>query len=167
MSAAQMEPGTATADTADATDREITATRVFDAPRALVFQAWTRPEHVRRWYGPRAMEMAACEADVRPGGGYRYVLRAADGREHAFSGVYREVEPPARLVYTWGWEAMPGHDALETIVFDEHDGGTLVTMRTVFPSVEDLEGWAASGGYEGMAETLERFAEVVAELAGA
>lgn len=134
-------------------------TRVFDAPRRLVLEAWTKPEHVKRWYGLRTLTMTVCEIDLRPGGAYRYVLRGPDGTDYAFSGVYREIVPPARLVYTWGWEAMPGHEALETVTFDEHDGKTKLTTKTLFQTAADLEGWAKSGGKEGMAETLDRLAE--------
>ena len=84
----------------DTADREVVLTRVFDAPRQRVWEAWTRPEHVRRWYGPRALTMTVCETDLRPGGRYRHVLRGTDGREAGFSGVYREIVPPARLVCT-------------------------------------------------------------------
>jgi len=82
-------------------DREIVSTRVFDVPRRLVFEAWTKPEHVKRWYGLRVLTMTVCEIDLRPGGAYRYVLRGPDGTDYAFSGVYREIVPPSRLVYTW------------------------------------------------------------------
>ncbi len=75
-------------------DRELVSVRVFDAPRQLVFEAWTKPEHVKRWYGPRAYTMTVCEIDLRPGGAYRYVLRGSDGNDYAFSGVYREIVPP-------------------------------------------------------------------------
>jgi uncharacterized protein YndB with AHSA1/START domain len=145
-------------------DREIFATRVFDAPRELVFEAWTRPEHVKNWYGPRAFTMTICEIDLRPGGAYRFVMRGPDGVAYAFSGVYREIARPERLVYTWGFEAMPGHEAIETVTFEEHDGRTTMTMKTIFQTAEDFQGWADSGGHDGMAETLDRFAEVVRSL---
>ena len=147
-------------------DREIVMTRVVDAPRRLVFEAWTNPEHLPHWFGPRGWTLPVCEIDLRPGGAYHYVLRGPDGNTYAFSGVYREIVPPARLVCTWGWEAMPGHEALETVTFDERDGKTKMTMKTLFQSAGDLEGWAKAGGREGMAETLDRLAEHLETMTG-
>ena len=107
-------------------DREIVLTRVFDAPRRLVFEAWTKPEHVRRWYGCRAFEMTACEIDLRVGGAYRYTLRAPDGVTHTVQGVYREIVPPGRLVYTEQYvtAGFTSDTALVTVLLAEHDGMT-------------------------------------------
>jgi uncharacterized protein YndB with AHSA1/START domain len=146
-------------------NREATATRVFDAPRELVFRAMTDPAHVRRWYGPRGTELVSCEMDVRPGGRFRYVIRGPQGGEVAFSGVYREVDPPRRVVNTWNFEPMPGHEAVETATWEEQDGRTTVRMSIVFQTPEDYAGWAGSGAFGGWAETLDRLAEVVAALA--
>ncbi len=148
-------------------DREVVATRTFAAPRALVFDAWTTPEHVRRWYGLRFLTMTTCEIDRRPGGRYRYVLRAPDGSEYAFSGVYREVVRPERLVHTWEFEAMPGTASVGTVTFAENAGRTTVTMHTRFQTPEHYAGWAATGGREGMAETLDRLDELLPELLAA
>src|SRR5882672_10981167 len=91
-------------------DREVLITRVFNAPRRLVFEAMTKPEHVKNWYGPCVFTLALCEIDLRPGGKWRYVLRAPDGSEHGFTGVYREIVAPERIVATENYEAlMPGH----------------------------------------------------------
>ena len=84
-------------------DREIVITRVFNAPRSLVFEAWTTPKYVSRWYG--AELLVVCEIDLRVGGRWRYVMRTPDGGEHGFSGEYREITPPERLVYTKGTKA--------------------------------------------------------------
>ena len=81
-------------------DREIVITRVFDAPRELVWQAMTDPQHVVHWWGPRGSTLAVCEIDFRPGGAWRFVLRDADGRDYRFKGVYHEIMPPERLVAT-------------------------------------------------------------------
>jgi uncharacterized protein YndB with AHSA1/START domain len=152
---------------APGSDREVVATRVFDAPRRLVWEACTRPEHVRRWYGPRSMTMVECEIDLRVGGRFRYVLRSAEGADFAFSGEYREVEQPSRVVNSWLFEMMPGTDTVETATFDEEHGRTLLTVRARFQAPEHLAGWAASGGYAGMAETHERLRDLVHELARA
>ena len=144
-------------------NREAVAVRVFDAPRELVFRAMTDPEHVKRWYGPRGTELTSCEIDLRVGGRFRFVMRGPHG-EAAFSGVYREVDRPARVANTWCFEPMPEHEALETATWDEEDGRTTVRMSIVFPTPEEFAGWAGSGAFGGWSETLDRLAEVVAEL---
>lgn len=146
-------------------NRQGVATRVFAAPRQLVWEAMTRPEHLKRWYGPRGMELVTCDVDLRPGGAFRYVLRGPEGGDFAFSGTYLDVEPPARIVSTWGWEGMPGHVARETATFQEHDGQTTVHMSIVFQTPEDYAGWAGAGAYTGWSESLERLAELISELA--
>jgi uncharacterized protein YndB with AHSA1/START domain len=156
--------GPAPASTAPG-NREAVATRVFDAPRALVWEACTNPEHVRQWYGTACMGVVSCEIDLRVGGRFRYVLRGPDGNDYAFSGVYREVDPPARVVNTWSFEAMPGHEAVETATFEEdEEGRTTMRMSIVFQTPEDYAGWAGSGAFGGWSETLDRLAEVVAGL---
>lgn len=145
-------------------DREIVITRAFAAPRRLVFEACTKPEHVRRWYGLRSLTMTVCEIDPRPGGAWRYVLQAQDGSEYAFSGVYREITPHERLVYTEGYEAMPGADYLVTTTFDEQDGKTTLTSHLLYKSKEHRDGHIASGMEPGMRETLDRLADRVDEM---
>jgi uncharacterized protein YndB with AHSA1/START domain len=157
--------GMGPAPVSDAADnREAVATRVFDAPRALVFEAMTTPEHVMRWYGPRDTQLASCEIDLRVGGRFRYVMQGPGGFEIAFSGMYREVEVPSRVVNTWVFEPMPDKEALETATWEEDGGRTTVTLRIRFQSPEDHAGWAGSGAFGGWAETLDRLAEVVAAL---
>jgi uncharacterized protein YndB with AHSA1/START domain len=146
-------------------DREILITRELAAPRRLVFEAWTRPEHVARWWGPRGYTLEVCEIDLRPGGAWRFVQRAPDGSEYGFRGEYREIVPPERLAYTFEFDGMPGHVSLETLTFEERDGRTMVTNRAVFDSVEDRDGMLASGMEQGMRETLDRLAELLATMA--
>lgn len=144
-------------------DREIVITRVFDAPRPLVFEAWTTPEHVSRWYG--AEPLVVCEIDLRVGGRWRYVMRLPDGGEHGFSGEYREIVPPERLVYTEGYEGLPpGHDYLVTTTFAEQDGKTTLTSHLLYRSREDRDGHVASGMEGGMRETLDRFEAQLARM---
>ncbi len=146
-------------------DRELVITAVLDAPRRLVFEATTRPEHVKRWWGLRNSTMTVCEIDLRPGGAWRYVLRDnVTGREDGFSGVYREITPPDRLVYTEGWEGMPGHDYLVTATLDEKDGKTTITSRLQYKSVEDRDGHVNSGMERGMRETYDRLGELLTTL---
>jgi uncharacterized protein YndB with AHSA1/START domain len=148
------------------TDRELVITAVLDAPRDLVFEATTNPEHVKRWWGIRRTTMLVCEIDLRPGGAWRYVLRDNEtGREDAFSGVYREIVPPERMVYTEGWEAMPGHDYLVTATLTQKDGKTTLTSRLQYKSVEDRDGHVQSGMESGMRETYDRLGEHLAMMA--
>lgn len=147
-------------------DRELVITSVFDAPRRLVFEACTRPEHVRRWWGPRRFTMTVCEIDLRPGGAWRYVLRDNEtGREDAWSGVYREIVPPDRVVNTEGWEGLPGHDYVVTTTFAERDGKTTVVNHLLYDSVEDRDGHVQSGMEPGMRESIDRLGELLATLA--
>jgi uncharacterized protein YndB with AHSA1/START domain len=161
-------PGMGPAPASTAPDnREATATRVFDAPRDLVFEAMTNPEHVRRWYGPRDTQLASCEIDLRPGGRFRYVMAGPGGFEVAFSGTYREVVRPERVVNTWCFEPMPDKEALETATWTERDGRTTVHLAIVFQTPMDYQGWAGSGAFGGWSESLDRLGETIAELAAA
>lgn len=137
-------------------DREIVITRTFNAPAQRVFQAWTQPEHVRHWYGTATTALVDCQIDLRPGGRYRYLLRDASGREYGFTGEYREVTPPTRLVYTDSFEGMPGHEALVTLTLEEHDGTTTLTSTSLYHSAADRDAHLRSGMEPGMTETLDR-----------
>jgi uncharacterized protein YndB with AHSA1/START domain len=140
-------------------------TRTFAAPRALVFEALTRPEHVRRWYGLRRLTLVVCEIDLRPGGAWRYVMSDPDsGAEFGFSGVYREITPPERVVSTECFELMPDHDYLVTVTLDEQEGLTTLRSHLLYKSVEDRDGHLHSGMEAGVRETDERLAELLAEL---
>jgi uncharacterized protein YndB with AHSA1/START domain len=108
--------------------------------------------------------MTVCDIDLRPGGAWRYVLQAQDGSEHGFSGIYREIVPHERLVYTEGYEAIPGADYLVTTTFDEQDGKTTLTSHLLYKSKEHRDGHIASGMEPGMRETLDRLAERVSEM---
>lgn len=144
----------------------VVMTRVFDAPRRLVFEALTRPEHVMRWYGPHGYTVVSCEIDLRPGGEYRIVNRASDGSEFGFRGVYREVVPPSRLVYTWVFELMPDHGALVTGILEERDGKTTFTSTTLFQSVEDRDGYLSTGATKGATESMDRIDGILKGMSG-
>jgi uncharacterized protein YndB with AHSA1/START domain len=146
-------------------DRELVITREFDAPRKLVFEALTRPEHVKRWYGLRGSTLSVCEIDLRVGGAWRYVVRDPGGNEYAFSGVYREIVAPERVVSTEGFEAMPGHDYVVTMTLEETGGRTKLTSRLLYQSAEDRTGHLQSGMEPGMNETFDRLAELLAGMA--
>lgn len=149
-------------------DLEIVMTRAFDAPRDLVFEVWTKPEHVRHWWGLRSSSMIHCEADVRPGGSWRYVTREENGDEVPFCGVYREVTPPERLVYTEIYDVEPfntGDPAVNTVTFTEEDGRTIMTCTTLCPSKEVRDYILGSGMEIGAAESYNRLAEHLKTLA--
>ena len=147
-------------------DREIVLTRVFDAPRRLVFEAWTRPEHVRQWYGCRITTLLVCEIDLRIGGAYRYTMRSPDGVENTMQGAYREIAPPGRLVYTEAYvtKGFASNEALVTVIFAEHDGMTTLTSTVLHQSKEDRDGHLGSGMERGAAEVYDRLAEHLARL---
>src|SRR3989475_10871342 len=144
-------------------ERELVTTHTFDAPRELVWKAWTDPKLIPKWWGPRRYSTVVDKMDVRPGGRWRFVQRDAEGNEFGVHGEYREVEPPKRLVGTVEYEGLPGHVLVETAIFEEAGGKTKLTQSSVFQSVEDLEGMLASGMEEGAAETMERFTDLVTE----
>ena len=146
--------------TIDRDTRQLVITRVFDAPRALVFKTYTDPELIPQWWGISA-QTTVDAMDVRPGGRWRYVQRDTEGNEQGFRGEYREVTPPERLSYTFEWEGMPGHIILETLVFDEQDGKTTITNTSSYDTLEDLEGMLQSGAEQGAAITWDRLAELL------
>ena len=139
----------------------IVMTRVFDAPRRLVFEVLTKPEHLERWWGPRGLTLVVCEVDLRVGGAYRFVQRAPDGQEFAFRGVYREVSPPERLVSTFVFEPMPEHEALITVTLEERNGRTTLTETTLHGSVEARDAHFAAME-PGASESYERLGELLA-----
>jgi uncharacterized protein YndB with AHSA1/START domain len=141
-------------------DREVAWTRTFAAPRERVFRAFTEPEHVQRWLlGPEGWTMPVCEMDLRVGGGWRYVWRNGDGVEFAIEGVFREIERPARLVYT---ESMMGSEALQTIVLTEEDGVTTMVSSLLYGSRAERDAAVATGMAEGSSQSYDRLAEVLA-----
>jgi len=138
--------------------------RVFDAPRDRVFEALSKPEHIRRWWGPRVMEMTVCEMDFRPGGKWRFVHRAPDGQEHPFKGEYLEIDAPHRIVQTFIYdvEGARDHVATETLTLEERGGQTILTVTTV----ADPGTCAQSDEMEaGAAESYDRLEELLQSMA--
>jgi uncharacterized protein YndB with AHSA1/START domain len=140
-------------------DREIVMTRVFDAPRDLVFEAHSSCEHMSNWWGPRKYEFASCEIDFRPGGTWRIVHRGPDGEEYGFHGEFREIVPPERITWTFEFEGFPGQVSVETLTLEEHDGKTTITATSVFDSVEARDAMIDSGMESGAAESYDRLDE--------
>jgi len=129
---------------ANAGDREVVITRIFDAPRSLVFKAWTEPEHMVKWFGPKDFTATIIENDVRSGGLYHFHMRGPNYDDH-WKGIYREVVPPERLVFTWP----AGPESLVTVTFEDHGGKTKLTLRhgifeTVARRDDHNRGWNSS-----------------------
>ena len=146
-------------------DQEITLTRLFDAPRQLVFDAMTKPEHVKRWWGclGDGYSVPVCEIDLRPGGTWRFVNRHPRG-EAAFHGEYKEISPPGRLVFTEIFEDFPDTVSTVTALFTEEGGKTRVTVTARYPSVEVRDAVVASGMAKGAGISYDRLEDLVAEL---
>lgn len=141
---------------------EVLMTREFDAPRALVFRAYTDPDLIPRWWGPRYLTTTVDRMEVRPGGSWRFVQRAPDGTVHAFHGVYHLVEPPERIVQTFEYEGEPGHVLLETVTFVDVGGRTRLTTQSIYQSLEDRDGMVASGMESGVVKSMDRLEELLA-----
>lgn len=143
-------------------DRELVMERVFNAPRELVFKAWTEPEHLAHWWGPKGWTLPVCTVDLRPGGEWHYCMRGPEGEESWGKATYREIVPPERLVYVDAFSDAEGNvnTALPQMViaveFFEHEGQTKVVSRSLFTTVEERDTVLAMGAVEGMNETLDR-----------
>ena len=150
-SSAAVEPG----------ERGLVITRVFDAPRSLVFKAWTDPQHLMRWWGPHGFKTESCEMDLRRGGAWRICMRGPDGHVDRQQGVFREIVEPERLVFTYAFEdaaGKPGHQTIVTVTFTDLGQKTELTVhQAVFESVavrdDHVRGWG---------EALDHLAEYVA-----
>ena len=133
----------------ESSHRELVITRVFDAPRSLVFKAWTQPEHLMRWWGPHGFTVLKCEMDLRAGGGWYVHMRSAHGSEDRQRGVFREIVEPERLVFTYAFEdenRKPGHETIVTVTFTDLGGKTRLTVhQAVFETVavcnDHVRGW--------------------------
>ena len=144
---------------------EVLMTRVFDAPRDLVFKAFTDPRHIPQWWGPKNLTTVVDKMDVKAGGLWRFVQRDQQGNEFAFHGVYHEIMSPERIVNTFEYEGTPGHVALETARFEAlPDGKTRYTASSVFQSVADRDDMVRSGMESGARESMERFADLLKTL---
>ncbi|HUK67829.1 MAG TPA: SRPBCC family protein [Streptosporangiaceae bacterium] len=143
---------------------QIVITREFDAPRDLVFRAYTDPELLVQWLGPRDLTMTIDQYDVRDGGKWRYVAKDANGNEYGFHGRFHGTPSPAGTVQTFEFEGVPGHVALDTTTLQERDGRTLVRTVSSFQSVEDRDGMVAAGMERGVRDSGERLTELLATL---
>ena len=146
------------------TDEQILITREFDAPRHLVFRAWTTPDLVKRWWTANRGEMTVAEIDLRVGGAWRYVMVADGGLEVAFHGEYREIVPNERIVSTEVYEGMPEAEAVNTATFTEADGRTTVTILVQHASKEDRDAHIESGMEDGLQDAMNLLEQVAISL---
>ena len=144
---------------------QIVIERVFDAPRELVYRAYTEPELLVRWLGPRDLTMTVDRFDLRAGGSWRYVHTAQDGTEHGFHGVFHGESSLDATVQTFEYEGAPGHVSLDSLALIEQEGRTLVRSTSVFQSVEARDAMLAAGMGGGVIEGHERLDELIAQLA--
>ena len=155
----------ATASVTLPADDQILIVREFDAPRALVFRAWTEPDLVRQWWHAGRGEMTVCEIDLRPGGSWRYVMVTPDGTEVAFHGEYREVAPGERIVQTEIYDPFPDAAAVDTLEFEDLDGRTRVTMLVQHQLKEHRDAHVESGMEDGLQDALDLLEGVAQSLA--
>ena len=145
-------------------DDQILITREFDAPKHLVYKAWTTPELVKRWWSAGRGEVTLAEIDLRVGGKWRYVMIASEGFEVGFHGEYREIVPDERLVSTEVYEGMPDAEALDTVSLTEADGRTTLTLLVQHKSREDRDAHVNSGMEDGLQTALDLLEDVAASL---
>lgn len=146
-------------------DRELVTTRVVDAPRGLVWDAWTQPAHLPHWMlGPDGWIMPVCEIDLRASGAWHFVWRKSDGTEMAMRGVYREITPPEELIATESWGG-DWPETVNTLILAEKDGKTMITQTVTYLSKEARDAALQTGMNEGVAQSLDRLAEYLRTLA--
>ncbi len=145
----------------------IDMTREFDAPRDLVYRAFTDPDLLVQWLGPRRLTMVVDKFDVRDGGAWRYINREVDGTEYAFHGVFHGTPTPDSMVQTFEFEGAPGHISLETMTLEERDGRTILRGHSVFQSIEDRNAMVESGMESGVNEGFDRLEELLPSLLAA
>lgn len=148
-------------EAAEQAQQELVIVRTFDAPRALVFKAWTEPQHLVRWWGPAGFTTPVCEMDPRPGGGYRFSMRSPEGIDHWWYGVCREIVEPERIVWTCILDGGDGKrissQTLLTVILEEQEGGTKLTLhQAIFDSPASQQ--AHQGGWN---SAMDRLAEYV------
>jgi uncharacterized protein YndB with AHSA1/START domain len=157
---------TGTLAVATPTPKQIVLTRVFDAPRALVFDAFTKPELLKRWFGPRGWTLIVCEVDLRVGGQFRFVLRSPVGNNMGMRGTYREIDPPHRSVHSERFDDLPGESEVLTEL-TEREGKTVFTATITYTSQEVRDAIIKSGMEHGAAESYDRLAELLELLSSA
>jgi uncharacterized protein YndB with AHSA1/START domain len=146
----------------DPAARTVVLRRTFDAPARLLFEAYSRPEHVVRWFGPAGYPLTLCEIDFRVGGRYRFAMTGPDGVQMPpFGGEYREIVPDERIVYTSAFEGPGAEEMVVTVTFVEEGGATTLTVSTLFASVAMMEQHLGMGYEQGLGSALDQLADVV------
>ena len=149
-------------------DRELIITRTFDAPARLLFAAWSKPELLKKWFGPVGYPVTMCEMDFRAGGQWRAAMTGPSGTQQTpFGGEYLEIVPNRRIVFSNGFELPGAEKMIMTVTFDEKDGRTLLTIRTLFASIAQKATHVGAGMAEGIASGLDQLTDVVAALKAA
>ena len=145
------------------TDREIVLTRVFDAPRTLVFDAFTKPELLRQWFGPRGWSLVVADVDLKVGGTFRFMLRGPDGNDLGMRGIWREIIAPERSIHMESFDDYPGESQVTTVLTEQQEK-TTVTATIIYPSKEIRDAVLNSGMEHGAAESYDKLAELLASL---
>ena len=146
-------------------DREVILTRVYDAPARLLFECWSKPEHVIKWFGPVGWPLTLCEIDFRKGGRFRFAMTGSSGVQNTpFGGEYLEIVPPRKLVFTNGFETPNAEKMICTVTFDEAGGKTTLIVRTLFSTVAVKNTHIEVGFRQGLGSGLDQLADVVAGL---
>jgi uncharacterized protein YndB with AHSA1/START domain len=145
--------------------REVVITRVYDVPARFLFEAWSKPEHVRQWFGPKGWPITLCEIDFRVGGRFRFAMTGASGEQNTpFGGQYLEILPNRKIVYDNAFESPGAEKMVVTVSFDEKAGKTSLTLHTLFDSVAMFDEHVGGGFVEGTGSGLDQLADVVAEM---
>jgi uncharacterized protein YndB with AHSA1/START domain len=149
-----VEPGT----------QEVVLSWTFEAPRQLVFHAYTDPQMIVNWWGPRELTTTIERLEAKSGGGWHFIQRDPVGNVHAFHGIFHEVTPPRRIVRTFEYEGAPGKVVLETVTFEERDGRTTLTTHSLFQSVADRDQMVGAGMERGVLESMERLTQLMVRV---
>jgi len=158
-------PADAPADEPES-EREVTITRVFDAPARLLFEAYSKPEHIKQWFGPVGWPVTLCEMDFRVGGKFRFAMTGPSGKQNTpFGGTYREIIPNRKIVYDNGFETDGAGRMLVTVSFDEQGGQTTLTLHTVFESIAMYRSHMSRGFEQGTNSGLDQLGALVAAMA--
>ena len=145
--------------------REVVITRVYDVPARFLFEAWSKPEHVRKWFGPKGWPITLCEIDFRVGGRFRFAMTGASGEQNTpFGGTYLEIVPNRKIVYDNAFELPDAERMVVTVSFDETDGKTTLIIHTLFASIAMFNEHVGGGFVEGTGSALDQLANVVAEM---
>jgi uncharacterized protein YndB with AHSA1/START domain len=144
--------------------KEAIIMRVFDAPRELVWEAYTTPDLIKQWWAPKRLKTIIDKMEVKEGGDWRLINPAPNGLQHGFSGRYLVVAPPERLVQTFNYELMPGHEVLESLTLEDQGGRTKVTATAIFFSVEDRDGMIKAGMEESTPETMDMLGDLLERM---